>query len=50
MNGADRQRLLKIISSWEKLQCEVEKRGITKEDVLSDNFVQWAITTPPALH
>lgn len=46
MNRADRQRLVKIISSWESLQYEIEKRGITKEDVLNDNFVQWAITTP----
>mgnify|MGYP004442653825 FL=1 len=46
MIEADKQRLIKILSNWDNLQQEFEKRGITKEDVLNDSFVQWAVTTP----
>lgn len=46
MKISDYDRLKKIINTWEKLNNEIEQRGITKDKLLNDEFMQWAITTP----
>ena len=46
MKTSDTERLKKIISTWESLKLQIENRSITKEMLLTDEFSQWAITTP----
>lgn len=46
MKKSDRERLKKIISTWDSLQHQLESRGITPELLLEDEFSQWAVTTP----
>ena len=46
MNKSDKERLKKIIRLWNTLNEEIEKRGITRELLLEDQFSQWAVTTP----
>ena len=46
MNKSDKERLKKIIRLWNRLNEEIEKRGITRELLLEDQFSQWAVTTP----
>lgn len=46
MKKSDIERLKKIVSLWTALQSELQTHGITKEKVLSDQFSQWAVTTP----
>lgn len=46
MKTSDTERLKKIISTWESLKLQIESRSITKEMLLTDEFSQWAITTP----
>ena len=46
MNKSDVERLRKIIRLWNALSAEIEKRGITRELLLEDQFSQWAVTTP----
>ena len=46
MKTSDAERLKKIISTWESLKLQIENRSITKEMLLTDEFSQWAITTP----
>ena len=36
----------KIVATWESLNVEMRKRGITPELLLEDEFSQWAVTTP----
>ena len=46
MKTSDTERIKKIISTWESLKLQIENRSITKEMLLTDEFSQWAITTP----
>lgn len=46
MKTSDTERLKKIISTWESLKLQIENRSITKEMLQTDEFSQWAVTTP----
>lgn len=46
MKKPDKERLKKIVSTWEDLHRQMEARGITPELLLEDEFSQWAVTTP----
>lgn len=46
MRKTDKERLKKIVSLWENLNTQIRNRNITKEQLLSDEFSQWAVTTP----
>lgn len=46
MKKSDEERLKKIISTWESLSRQMKERNITKEDLMKDEFSQWAVTTP----
>lgn len=45
MKKSDKERLKKIVATWESLKAEMHKRGITPELLLEDEFSQWAVTT-----
>ncbi len=46
MKQSDIERLKKISATWHALKKQMEERCITKEQLLSDEFSQWAVTTP----
>lgn len=46
MKKSDRERLKKILSLWEAMHTQIIQRNITKDELLHDEFAQWAITTP----
>lgn len=46
MKKTDIERLKKIVSTWEKLHSEITLRRITREQLLTEQFSQWAVTTP----
>lgn len=46
MKKTDTERLKKIVSLWDALSSEIEQRGITREMLLTEQFSQWAVTTP----
>ena len=46
MKKSDKERLKKIVSTWENLSAQMQQRGITPELLLEDEFAQWAVTTP----
>lgn len=46
MKKSDLERLKKILSLWDALHTQIVRRNITKEELLYDEFAQWAITTP----
>lgn len=46
MKKSDKERLKKIISTWDDLSRQMQQRGITPELLLEDEFSQWAVTTP----
>ena len=46
MKKSDKERLKKIVSTWASLKAEMNKRRITPELLLEDEFSQWAVTTP----
>ncbi len=46
MKKTDYERLKKIVSTWESLSQEMKERDITPDKLLSDEFLQWAVTTP----
>lgn len=46
MKKSDKERLKKIISTWEELQTQMKQREITAQTLLEDEFSQWAVTTP----
>ena len=45
MKISDKERLKKIIKTWDSLQKQMEHH-ITREILLNDEFSQWAVTTP----
>lgn len=46
MKKSDKERLKKIVSTWAGLKVQMEKRSITPELLMDDEFSQWAVTTP----
>lgn len=46
MKKSDTERIKKIISTWQALQNQIKEHSITKEQLLHDEFLQWAVTTP----
>lgn len=43
---SDKERLKKIVITWDNLSRQMQERNITKELLLYDEFSQWAVTTP----
>ena len=46
MKKSDKERLKKIVSTWDSLKEQIKEREITPEMLLQDEFSQWAVTTP----
>ena len=46
MKISDKERIKKIIRTWNSLQDQIDAHNITKERLLTDTFLQWAVTTP----
>lgn len=46
MKRSDTERIKKIVSTWEALKKQIKEHSITKEELLNDEFLQWAVTTP----
>ena len=46
MKKSDNERIKKIIDIWSSLQLHIKEHSITKENLLNDEFLQWAVTTP----
>ncbi len=46
MKKSDTERIKKIISTWQALKVQISQHGITREQLLNDEFSQWAVTTP----
>lgn len=46
MKKTDKERLKMITEIWEELSIQIQHRKITKEQLLNDEFLQWAVTTP----
>ena len=46
MIKTDKERLKKIIGLWENLSTQMHQHNITEEQLLNDEFAQWAVTTP----
>lgn len=46
MKKTDKERLKMITEIWEELSIQIQQRKITKEQLLNDEFLQWAVTTP----
>ena len=46
MKISDKERLKKIIKTWDSLQKQMEEHRITRELLFNDEFSQWAVTTP----
>ena len=46
MKKSDNERIKKIIDIWSSLQLQIKEQSITKENLLNDEFLQWAVTTP----
>ncbi len=46
MKQSDAERIRKIVSTWDALQQQLNIRSITRAQLLTDAFSQWAVTTP----
>ena len=46
MKKSDNERIKKIIDILSSLQLQIKEHSITKENLLNDEFLQWAVTTP----
>ena len=46
MKKSYNERIKKIIDIWSSLQLQIKEHSITKENLLNDEFLQWAVTTP----
>ena len=46
MLKSDRERLKKMVFLWERLTAQIDGHQITKESLMTDEFAQWAVTTP----
>lgn len=43
MKKSDTERIKKIISTWQALKVQISQHGITREQLLNDEFSQWAL-------
>ena len=46
MKKTDSERIKKIVSTWNALKNQIAEHSITKERLMNDEFMQWAVTTP----
>lgn len=46
MKYSDSQRIEKMRETTKKLLDYIEQAGITKEDILTSETIQWTVTTP----
>ncbi len=46
MIKSDTERIIKIVKLWEALKNQIADHNITKDSLLSNEFSQWAVTTP----
>lgn len=46
MIHSDIERLKKIVSTWDNVKQQINARDITRELLLTDEYTQWALTTP----
>lgn len=46
MKKSDNERIKKIIDILSSLQLQIKEHSITKKNLLNDEFLQWAVTTP----
>ena len=46
MKITDKERLKKIIKTWNSLQKQIVEHHISRDLLLTDEFSQWAVTTP----
>ena len=46
MSRTDLERLKKIAHTWEAAEAQISSRGITPDQLMEDEFLQWALTTP----
>lgn len=46
MKKSDKERLKKVVSTWQEMSRQMQQRGITPQSLLEDEFSQWAVTTP----
>lgn len=46
MKETDNEKLKRIVKLWSALRAQIEERAITKDELMTDEFLQWAVTTP----
>ena len=46
MKKSDLERIKKILETWNALCTQIDERGITRDLLMEDEFLQWAVTTP----
>lgn len=46
MRKPEKERLEKIVATWNDLKKQISENGITRENLLKNQFFQWAVTTP----
>ncbi len=46
MKKSDLERLRKVLRTWEDLKRQIKRRNITRDEMLNDEYTQWAVTTP----
>ena len=46
MKKTDSERIKNIVSTWNALKNQIAEHSITKERLMNDEFMQWAVTTP----
>ena len=46
MKKSDLERIKKIITLWESLKNQIDEHSITPDKLMTDEFLQWAVTTP----
>lgn len=46
MLKSDAERLQKIVSIWSEVERQIQEKEITRDRLLEDSFLQWALTTP----
>ena len=46
MKKTDLERLRKIVTTWDSLSAQMAQRNITRDVLMTDEFAQWAVTTP----
>lgn len=46
MKKTNKERLKKIAEIWENLSAQMRQHNITEKQLLNDEFLQWAVSTP----